>query len=580
MITHSNRQLFQYLKFYQRDLAIVMMALFCVAVSLLALGRAMRKLVDEGLKSGHIEGVNHSILLICLITLIFAVSSFFRSYFINRVTARIINRIRLEACARLLDLEIVHFETLKIGDVITRLTADIESIGALIMQFLSSFIRNSLMMLGGIILMFIQSPKLAFIVIMTIPVLVLSLSRLGHHVRNLSKNVLQLQGNIAANFEESFSNIRAIHAFNQQRNKLRYFTEQIENYLGFLNVRLKTRSLFFAVAIGFILFAIILVIRIGSADIIEGKMSSGQLISFVYYAIISGVSAGGLVEFISEAGGPLAAIERVFVFVNMSEGDESEVINGKQLKKSSISVEFREVNFAYKTAHSLLVLNNFSAQISAGSFVGIVGRSGSGKSTALQLLLKFYSPDVGLIKVDNRNIAEINTKELRKIIAYVPQEPSIFSGTIRSNILFSRPDASNEEIEQVAKLTGVTDFAKYLKLGLDSEIGEKGVRLSGGQKQRIVIARALLYQPKILLLDEATSALDSESEQALLDNIRKTLADKTIISVAHRISSIEQAQQIFVVDKGAVVAQGSHKELLKICPIYKILCEEQLISEV
>ncbi|WP_425360075.1 MULTISPECIES: ABC transporter ATP-binding protein [unclassified Candidatus Tisiphia] len=569
-----------YLKFYKLDLAIVMLALLCVSISLLAIGGAFRQLIDSGLKGNYLQSINQSILYISILILIFSTGSFFRSYFINNIAEKIVSQIRQEAYSNIINFDIVCFEDLKIGDIISRLSVDIELIYKLIVNFLSFFVRNSIMLIGGIILMFCQSPKLAAIVIIIIPLLLLPLIKFGKYVRNLSKNVLQSQANITANLEESVSNICAIQAFNQQANKVAAFNKQISDYLQHAASRLKVRSVFFALAISVILFSITIVIWVGSRDIVQGHLSSGQMISFIYYAIIAGVSSGGIFELLTEVHSSLVASERVFVLIDYTcKNQLTNVPMGDyQDNKSSLSIEFDNVSFVYPSRLDNLVIDDLSFKIDKGKFIGIVGRSGAGKSTIMQLMLKFYFPEKGTIRIAGQDISKTQDHQIRRKIAYVPQDSSIFSGTIRSNIAFAKPDASMEEIIEAANNTGIMDFVQNLKEGLDTEIGEKGIRLSGGQKQRIAISRAILYNPEILLLDEAMSALDSENEQKLLSKLQQIMKGKTILSIAHRISSIEQADEILLIDHGTLIARDTHVKLLEKSEIYKIICQEQSIN--
>ncbi|WP_425364083.1 ABC transporter ATP-binding protein [Candidatus Tisiphia endosymbiont of Hybos culiciformis] len=617
-----------------------MLALLCVSISLLAMGGAFRQLIDNGLKEDYLQSIDQSILYISILILIFSVGSFFRSYFINNIAEKIVSQIRQEAYSNIINFDIACFEDLKIGDIISRLNVDIELISKLIVNFLSFFVRNSIMLIGGIILMFYQSPKLAAIVIIIIPLLLLPLIRFGKYVRNLSKNALKSQANITANLEESVSNICAIQAFNQQANKIAAFNKQVSDYLQHAASRLKIRSAFFALAISVILFSITIVIWVGSRDIVQGHLSSGQMISFIYYAIIAGVSSGGIFELLSEVYSSLVASERVFALIDYTSKNQrianptnitpnsqtslreatsvatkqSRKVTGNGLLRRPMpsrnnvnllgintnlvsytnipvddyqdnkasskqkSIEFDNVSFAYPSRLDNLIIDDLSFKIDKGKFIGIVGRSGAGKSTIMQLMLKFYFPEKGIIRIAGQDISRTQDHQIRRMIAYVPQDSSIFSGTIRSNIAFAKPDASIEEIIEAANDAGIMDFVQNLKEGLDTEIGEKGIRLSGGQKQRIAISRAILYNPEILLLDEAMSALDSENEQKLLSRLQEIMKGKTILSIAHRISSIEQADEILLIDHGALIARDTHARLLEKCEIYKIICQEQSIN--
>nr|WP_253308060.1 ABC transporter transmembrane domain-containing protein [Rickettsia endosymbiont of Ceutorhynchus assimilis] len=579
-------RLIKYLGFYKKDLIIVMASLLSVSISLLLMGGVFRELVDNGLTENYQTSINKSILFICLLIVILSISSFFRSYYINNVAEKVVTQIRKESYNNLINYEIAGFEELKIGEIISRLTGDIDLIAKLIVNFLSFFIRNFVMLIGGIALMFFESYKLTGIVIITIPLLLIPLIKFGKHVKALSKKALNAQAEIVSNIEESFTNIRAIHAFNQQTNKISDFDKQVVLYLKHSASRLKIRALFFAVSIAVILTSITLVIWIGSMDIVAGNLSAGSMVSFIYYAIIAGISSGGIFELLSEMHLPLTALERVLTLTDSydktalchsREGGYPDVnVEGK--KEGEITLEFKNINFAYPSRPNLKIINNISFKISEGKFIGIAGRSGCGKTTLMQLLLKFYFPSSGLITIADQDIAFINSSAVRNLIAYVPQEASIFSGTIRSNIIFAKPDATDEEIAKVTEITGITEFAAKIHDGINTKIGEKGIRLSGGQKQRIALARALLHNPQILLLDEAMSALDTMSEQKLLSSIKQLMKGKIILSIAHRISGIEHADNILVIDKGQLVAEGSHDDLLLNSEIYRLICREQLTT--
>ncbi|WP_342225890.1 ABC transporter ATP-binding protein [Rickettsia endosymbiont of Urophora cardui] len=560
------------LRFYKKDLIIVIISLLSVSLALLLIGNVFRNLVDQGLVLDRTAAVDKSILYICLLIIILSIASFFRSYFINNVAEKVSSQIRKEAYSNLINYEITEFEELKIGDIISRLTNDIEQISKLIINFLSFFIRNSVMLVGSIILMFFESFKLASIVIITIPLLLIPIIKFGKHVKALSKKTLESQSLLASDINESFSNIKTIHAFGGQAAKITEFNNLLQDYLTYSAARLKIRALFFAFSMAFIFLGVTLVIWIGALDIVKGNLSSGQIISFIYYAIIAGFSSGGIFELLSEMHLPLAALERIVTII-----DKSPIVNHNNYSNlkpvNSISLEFKNVNFSYPSRPNLKIINNISFKIDSTQFIGIVGRSGSGKSTLMQLLLRFYIQESGTILVNNQDIALLNPNEIRKLIAYVPQEASIFSGTIKSNIMFGN-DSSEEEITEIIKITGIADFADKIPDGINAKIGEKGVRLSGGQKQRIALARALLRKPQILLLDEAMNALDSQSEQKLLSSIRDIMKGRIVISIAHRISSIESADNILIIDKGAIEAEGTHAHLLKTSNLYRTIYKE------
>ena len=567
------KELSFYLVGHIKSLLIVLISLLSVSASLLLIGFIFRKLIDNGLNAGQIGVVHNSIYLICGLIGVFAVGSFFRSYYINLITLKVISKLKSDTFNNLLKIDLTKFEDLKIGDIISRLGADIEMVGNLIINFLSFFIRNSIMLIGAITLMFIESPKLSLMVMFSIPVLLFPILKLSKHVRSLSKRVLEEQSLLASNIEENFIGIRTLYAYNQQQYLSDQFEKKIHSNIKHASIRLRLRSLFFALAIAVITGSITLVIWVGSIDILSGAMTSGKMISFIYYAMIVGMSAGGIAELLNELQSPFAALERVLELRDLKPNIAP--VLSKEILDQNYSIRFEKVSFSYPSRPDILILKSISLEIIQGKFTGIVGKSGSGKSTLLQLLLKFYNHQTGNIFIGSRNITLVKDELIRSKIAYVEQNPTIFSGSIRSNINFSRPDASDDEIEHVAEICGILNFTNTLELGLDTEIGERGIRISGGQKQRIAIARALLYKPEILLLDEATSALDTESEEQVLFNLREFLAGKTIISVAHRISSIEKADKILVINQGTFASHGTHSQLLRNSKIYNLLYKEQ-----
>lgn len=571
----SIKELITYLRLFKRELLIVFISLFTVAFSILGIGYVLRMIIDTGLAQTRIGNLNSNIILMSILIIIFAISSFYRSYYINSIADKVTAYIKRDVYHQVLKFDIAAFEEIKVGDIITRLSSDVEQISKLIINFLSYLIRNIIMSIGAIILMFTSSTKLSLLVVIVIPILLIPIIKLSQHVRHFARIVLEEQGNLSANIEEMLSGIHTVHAYNQQQAVYKDFLQKIEHYLKHSATRLKYRSLFFSLAILVIAGTITAIIWVGALDIMNNRMSSGEMVSFIYYAIISGMSAGSIAELFSEIHTPKAALDRVFQLKEMKIVSSLTHNNSQTSRNVELnfykSITFKNVSFTYPARADIKVLDDISFSIKQGKFTAIIGKSGSGKSTLMQILLKLYEYQGGNIYIDNINIRDIHTTKLRKMIAYVQQDPMVFSGSIRSNITFANPSATEQEISEVVKICGIDDFLDQLEEGINTFIGQRGVRLSGGQKQRIAIARSLLYKPEILLLDEATSAIDYQGEAKLLYALRRYMQDKTIISIAHRVSSIENADEIIVIENGQLEASGQHKDLLKSSRCYQNL---------
>jgi ATP-binding cassette subfamily B protein len=563
-----------YLRKHKAKLAGVIIALLSVSASVLLMGTVFRKFIDAGISQNELHIINESIIEIAGLVIIFSIGSFCRSYLINMIALSVTSALKFDSYRNLLRANIKIFEDLKIGDIISRLSSDIESVNSLIVNFLSFFVRNFIMLTGAIVLMFNQSMKLSLLTLILIPIALLPIIRLGKIVKRLSKIVLEKQGLFSDYIEESFVGIRTLYAYNQQEYKIQEFDDKISLYNNLAGLRLKHRSLFFALTISIIALSIITIIWIGTNDIVAGSMTSGKMMAFIYYALMVGTSAGGIVETISELQGPIASLNRVIEIKNI------EIVNLSNNVSAEIDfcqdIHYKNIYFSYPSRSNIQILDGLSITIKAASFTALIGKSGSGKSTLLQLLLKFYEIKSGQILIGNTSINDLDEHIVRSRISYVEQNPAIFSGSIRSNILFSKPDANNQELQKVLDICGIDEFSAILPNGIDTEIGQRGVRLSGGQKQKIAIARALLYCPDILLLDEATSAIDSAGEALILEKVREVMVGKTIISVAHRISSIEQADNILLINRGKLADCGTHEELIGKSDLYKLLYKDQL----
>ncbi|WP_064644499.1 ABC transporter ATP-binding protein [Orientia tsutsugamushi] len=559
----------KYLQPYRFKIFIVLISLIMVSGSLLYVGSAIKLLIDHNCSCVNIIMAQISITIV-----IFSIFSFLRSFTINSISENLILDIRSDLFKHLLKLRISTFAKLKVTDINNRLLSNINNIGELINNLFSFILRNSIMFLGSLMLMFAQSNKFTYLVIIMFITIALPMIKIGHYIRTLA-HITQFELlKIHSKIDESFNNIKLIYAFNQQSHQVDTLNTIQREYFVEFKRKIKLRSMFFALTMALVISAITFIIWLGSNDIAIGVMSSGDLTSFLYYAIVAVASLGGVIESFAKFPGYFMAAEKVFSLFEIdsieSNLSTSEFNNGV--------IKFNNVSFSYPSRPNIAILSNCSLSIAPGQFVGIVGKSGAGKSTILQLLIKFYDPTTGTIQINNVDISSVHLPQLRKNFSYIPQETYIFSDTIKNNILFSNQYASMEDIAYAIQVALIDEFLTKMPDGLNSFIGEKGNMLSGGQKQRLAIARGLITKAPVMLLDEATNAIDSKTEKIILNNLRSISPQKTIIVVTHRISAIEQADNIIVLDNGKVNAQGNHAELMQHCQLYKELIRRRTNS--
>lgn len=566
--------LLKYLKNYKINLIIVLASLTFVSFSLLAIGYCFRKLVDEGLSLSCLKYINFYTLVICIMIILLGISSFLRSYFINCLNEKIIGDIKVDLYKSLMNLQIYYFEKTNSSNILSKFTTDIELISKFINDFLSFFIRNTLMLLGSFIMMLIQSYKLTLIIITIVPIISLPLIKLHNHIKVLSKKSRELQNNIDNFIEESIKNLYSLHIYNQQEKKVKVLKNLVFNSFDIIFTKLKARSVFFSLSISLILLSITFVVWIGSRDTAMGVISSGSMISFIYFAMIASASIVGFLELLSNIHKSIFSINEIMEFLSINIQPtyfiESKLEQTLQ-NDDDLIIEFDNITFSYPSKPNIVVLKDLSMKFKSNQLIGLVGKSGAGKSTIAHLLLKFYYPNKGKIYINGYDIFKLNTKEIRKIISYVPHEPQIFFNTIKFNITMGDLDISDEEIINISKITGLDKLINKLKCGFNTTIGDKGLKLSSGQKQYLTITRALLAKPKMLILDEATSSLDYNNERILLSALRDFMKHKNIVHISHNPSNIAILDTIFLVNEGCIILNGSHKRLIQESNLYKSL---------
>jgi ATP-binding cassette subfamily B protein len=496
-----------------------------------------------------------------LILLLQASFSYMRVMLFARVSEHGIADVRRALYDKLITLPVTFYEQNRIGELVSRLTADVEKLYGAFSITLAEFIRQVIILIAGIIFLGITTPRLALIMLATFPVVVLSAMVFGRFIRKLSKQRQEQLADSNIIVSETIQSMDTVKAFtNELFESLRY-RRQIDDVVRVAMRYARGRALFAVFIIMLLFGALFFIVWQGASLLQQGMITAGDLIAFVSYTAIIGGAIAGLGNFYTELIGAVGATERVREI--LQQPGELDIADSSELEPLQIvgHIEYEQVHFRYPTREDIEVLKGLSFKVPAGQKVALVGPSGAGKSTIVQLLLRFYSLSSGSIRVDGRDIESMDIRSFRKHIAIVPQEVLLFGGTIRENILYGRPDATEEDILEAAQQANALDFIERFPEGLDTLVGERGVKLSGGQRQRIAIARAILKNPAILLLDEATSSLDAESERLVQDALNTLMKGRTSIIIAHRLATIREVDQIFVIDDGRIIEQGTHEEL-------------------
>lgn len=571
MIQNSNwnsslAKLIKYLYPERLKLMGAFIALCLTSGGMLALGKGLQYLIDYGISKGDLFLLNKIFMIMIILIIILAMATYCRTRLINMVAENIVYRIRNEIYAHIINIAPHYFEDHKVGDVVSRISNDVNLIGSIISTNISYSIRNLIILFGSIFFLFSTSIKLAIYLLILLPIIMVPILTIGKKVRAKSKLNQEATANLAARIEESLNGIKIVQAFNRQNFEIDCFNQQAKLVLDSSKSWSNIRSLFVASVLLIIFLSITAVLWIGGQDVINSKISGGLLSSFIFYAILLATSTGALSEAITELQRALAAIDRVFELFQIKIISQ----NFNSITKLSFddSLCFHNISFSYPTRVNSKVIDNFSLTIQRGQTIAIVGPSGSGKTTLLQLLLRFYQPTVGNITIDDQDIEQLKLTDLRELFGLVSQDAVIFSGTVLENIKYGNPQATNKQIVEAAKAAEIYDFFEQFPAGLDSFIGEKGLKLSGGERQRIAIARAIIKNAPILLLDEATSNLDNNNEKLVQEALNRLKANRTIIIIAHRLSTITKADQIIVLEDGKIVEIGNHQELINNKDLY------------
>lgn len=552
--------IFRFLTPYRWAFFSGLLFLFFSSLTLLTFPFVSGKLIDTAQGSEWIVNDVNSIALILIgILAVQSVFSFFRVWLFALVSERSMRDIRMSLYTRLVRLPMSFFDKRRTGELISRITSDVSQLQDTFSTTLAELFRQVITLVAGVAFLLFNTPKLTLFMLGTFPVLVLFAMVFGRFIRRLSKKTQDELAAANVIVEETLQSIVTVKSFVGEAYESVRYGNSLGKVVGVALTTAKYRGAF----ISFIIFAlfggIVGVMWYGASLVASGEMSVGELVSFVLYTTFIGGSIAGLGDIYSQLQKAIGSSERVLEILEeeaeSEAGDTSPIFRGE--------IEFDQVRFRYPTRPEVEVLKSVSFHIKSGEKVALAGHSGAGKSTIIQLLSRFYEVENGAIRVDDRDVKDWDLKSLRSKIGIVPQEVLLFGGSIRENIAYAKPDASEEEIVLAAKKANAWQFISQFPEGMDTLVGERGVKLSGGQRQRVAIARAILKDPAILILDEATSSLDAESESLVQEALDELMKGRTTLIIAHRLATIRKVDRIYVLSEGKIVEQGSHMELLK-----------------
>ena len=566
--------LWPFLKPYRGMLAAALGALVLTACVSLVLPLAVRRVVD-GFETAAVELLDRTFVLAFAIALLLAVGTGARYYLVTRLGERVVADIRKAVFARTIRMSPAFFERIMTGEVLSRITTDTTLLLSVIGSSVSVALRNVLILIGGVVLLIFTSPKLAMLVLLLVPLVIVPIVVLGRRLRRLGRENQDWIAASSGNASEALLSAQAVQAYTHEARSTAAFDEVTEQSFLSAKARIATRAAMTVIVIALVFAGIVGVLWIGARDVRGGTMSVGELVQFVIYAVMVAGAVGALSEIWGELQRAAGATERLVELLGAEDSVQDPARPAALPRPVRGEIVFDGVSFNYPTRPDAPALHGIDLRVRPGETVALVGPSGAGKTTVIQLLQRFWDPTGGRITLDGVPLAEMTRADFRQAIALVPQDPVIFADTARANIRFGRPDATDAEVEAAAKAAAAHGFLTALPDGYETQVGERGVMLSGGQKQRIAIARAILRDAPVLLLDEATSALDAESERLVQDAVERLAEGRTTIVVAHRLATVKQADRILVFEDGRIVAEGSHDALVSQGGLYARLARLQ-----
>ena len=552
-------------------------ALLVAAGLLLGLGQGLRALIDQGFGAASEAMLDNAALAMFAIVAALGVATAARFYLVSWLGERVAGDLRRAVFDHILLLSPAYFETARTGDILSRLTADIAVLQSLVGTAISQSLRNILIAIGATAMLIITSAKLATITLVVVPLVVLPLIWFGRRERALSRSAQERVADLAATAEETLNGLPTVQAFTHEAADRARFTAEVERSVNAALRRIGSRAILILIVILLGFGAITFSLWVGGRDVVAGRMTGGELSAFVFYAVLLASAVASISEIWGEVQRAAAAADRLLEILAVTPAIAAPAAPAL-LPPPTGRVAFEGVTFHYQSRPDTPALRDFSLRLEPGETVALVGPSGAGKTTVLQLLLRFHDPQQGRVSIDGVDIRTVDPLALRARLGLVAQEPMIFSASVADNIRYGRPDATDAAVLEAARAAAAADFIAALPEAMATHLGARGVTLSGGQRQRIAIARAILRDPSILLLDEATSALDAESEQAVQQALAAAARGRTTLVVAHRLATVRRADRIIVMEAGRIVATGTHDALVAQGGLYARLAALQFTA--